>query len=57
MLENSINNNVDLTPLVAKSIEKDIDTARIHLNNHVTAKEEILTIDKNCEYCQIYLKE
>lgn len=55
MLENSIN-NVDPTPLVAKSIEKDIDTARTHLNNHVTAEEEILTLDKNCEYCQIYLK-
>jgi hypothetical protein len=54
MLENSINNNVDPSPLVAKSIEKDIDTARTHLNNHVTTEEEILTLDKNCEYCQIY---
>jgi hypothetical protein len=57
LLENSIDNNVDPTPLVAKSIEKDIDTARTHLNNHVTTEEEILTLDKNCEYCQIYLKE
>ena len=57
MLENSINNNVDPTPLVAKSIEKDIDTARTHLNNHVTTEEEILTLDKDCEYCQIYFKE
>lgn len=57
MLENSINSNVDPTPLVAKSIEKDIDAARIHLNNHVTTEEKILTLDKNCEYCQIYLKE
>jgi hypothetical protein len=57
LLENSINNNVDPTPIVAKSIEKDIDVARTHLNSHVTTKEEILTLDKNCEYCQIYLKE
>jgi hypothetical protein len=57
MLENSINNNVDPTPIVAKSIEKDIDVARTRLNSHVTTKEEILTLDKNCEYCQIYLKE
>ena len=57
MSGNSINSNVDLTPIVAKSIEKDIDTARTHLNSHVTTKEEILTLDKNCEYCQIYLKE
>jgi hypothetical protein len=48
MLENSINKNVDPTPLVAKSIEKDIDTARTHLNSHVTTEEEILTLDKNC---------
>jgi hypothetical protein len=52
VLENSINNNVDAAPLLAKSIEKDIDTART-----VTAEEEILTLDKDCEYCQIYLKE
>ena len=57
MSGNSINSNVDLTPIVAKSIEKDIDTARTHLNSHVTTKEEILTLDKNCEYCHIYLKE
>jgi hypothetical protein len=57
MSENTINNNVDPTPVVAKSIEKDIDVARTHLNSHVTTEEEILTLDKNREYCQIYLKE
>jgi hypothetical protein len=57
MSENTINNNVDPTPVVAKSIERDIDVARTHLNSHVTTEEEILTLDKNCEYCQIYLKE
>ena len=57
MSENSINNRIDPTPIVTKSIEKDIDMARTHLSSHVTPKEEILTLDKNCEYCQIYLKE
>jgi hypothetical protein len=57
MLENSINNIIDSTPLLARSIEKDIDAAKTHLNNHVTIEEEILTLDKSCEYCQIYLKE
>jgi hypothetical protein len=42
---------------MAKSIEKDIDAAKTHLNDHVTIEEEILTLDKSCEYCQIYLKE
>ena len=57
MLENSINNIIDSTPLLARSIEKDIDAAKTHLNNHVTMEEEILTLDKSCEYCQIYFKE
>jgi hypothetical protein len=57
MLENSINNIIDSTPLLARSIEKDIDAAKTHLNNHVTIEEEILTLDKSCEYCQIYFKE
>jgi hypothetical protein len=57
MLENSINNIVDSTPLLAKCIEKDIDAAKTHINNHVTIDEEILTLDKSCEYCQIYFKE
>jgi hypothetical protein len=57
MLENSINHMIDSMPLMAKSIEKDIDAAKTHLNDHVTIEEEILTLDKSCEYCQIYLKE
>ena len=56
-LENSINNIIDSTPLLAKIIEKDIDAAKTHLDNHVTTEEQILTLDKNCEYCQIYFKE
>jgi hypothetical protein len=35
-------------------VEEDIDAAaRTHRKNHVTNEEEILTLDKNCEYCQI----
>ena len=57
LLESSINENADPTPLVAKSIKNDIDAAKTHLDNHVTIEEKILTLDKNCEYCQIYFKE
>jgi hypothetical protein len=56
LLESNINENVDLTPLMAKSIKKDVDAAKTHLDNHVTIEEKILTLDKNCEYCQIYFK-
>jgi hypothetical protein len=57
MLEDSINYNGDPTPLLTKSIEKDIDAAKTHLANHVTIEEEVLTLDKSCEYCQIYFRE
>jgi hypothetical protein len=56
MLEDSVNNTIGMIPVLAESIKEDIDTARIHLNNHVR-EEEILTQDTNCEYCQIYYKE
>jgi hypothetical protein len=54
MLENSINNIIDPAPLLTRIIEKTL-TQQKHLNNHVTIEEEILTLDKNYEYCQIYL--
>jgi hypothetical protein len=57
MLGNSINNIINFTPLLAKIIEKDIDAAKTPLDNHVATEERILTLDKNCEYCQIYFKE
>jgi hypothetical protein len=58
----SSNGNVDddltdYNPLLLKIIENDVDAAKTHLNNHVTTEEEILTLDKDCEYCQIYFKE
>jgi hypothetical protein len=56
-LDDSISNNRDPAPLLAKSIEKDIDAAKNHLTNHVTIEEEVLTLDKSCEYCQIYFRE
>jgi len=57
MPENSINDIIDPTSLLAKIIEKDLDVAKAHLDSHVTTEEQILALDKNCEYCQIYFKE
>jgi hypothetical protein len=61
MLIESSNGNVDddltdYNPLLLKIIENDVDAAKTHLNNHVTTEEEILTLDKDCEYCQIISK-
>jgi hypothetical protein len=61
MSEHTGNDNLDSTtidynPLLLRNIVKeDVDAAKNHLDNHVTIEEEILTLDKNCEYCQIYL--
>jgi hypothetical protein len=54
--DNLDSTTIDYNPLLLRSIVKeDVDAAKTHLNNHVTIEEEILTLDKNCEYCQIYL--
>jgi hypothetical protein len=53
----NLGGTIDYNPLLLRSIVKDVDATKTHLNNHVTIKEEILTLDKNCEYCQIYFKE
>jgi len=53
----NLGSTMDYNPLLLRSIVKDVDAAKTHLNNHVTIEEEILTLDKNCEYCQIYFKE
>jgi len=53
----NIDDTIDYSLLLLKSIVKDVDAARTHLNNHVTIEEQILTLDKNCEYCQICFKE
>jgi hypothetical protein len=55
--DGNLDSTINYNPLLLKSIIKDVDAARTHLNNHVTIEEEILTLDKNCEYCQIYIKE
>jgi hypothetical protein len=52
-----LDGTIDYDPLLLRSIVKDVDAAKTHLNNHVTIEEQILTLDKNCEYCQICFKE
>ena len=57
MLGNSSNNIIDFTPLPAKSIMKeDVDAAKDHLNHYVTIEGDILNLDRDCVYSQIYFK-
>ena len=39
------------------SIKKNIESARSHLNYHVTEEGRIISLDKKCEYCQVYMQE
>jgi hypothetical protein len=48
---------IDYNLLLLRSIMKDVDAAKTHLNNHVTIEEQFLTLDKNCGYCQIYFEK
>ncbi len=38
-------------------IRRDMNTAYVHIDRHVTAQGEILKLDSDCEYCKIYLLE
>lgn len=52
MSSDGINNSLaDFSPLMLKSIEKDVDAAKTYLKSHVTTEEEILALDENREYC------
>ena len=35
-------------------IQNNVNRARTHLNDHVTLTGEIISLDKQCEYCKIY---
>jgi hypothetical protein len=45
--KSSIDGTIDYNPLLLRSIVKDVEGAKTHLNNHATIEEEILTLDKN----------
>jgi hypothetical protein len=38
-------------------VESDVKLAASHLKNHVTENGTMINLEKNCEYCQIYLNE
>jgi hypothetical protein len=38
-------------------IMQDIRSASFHLADHVAKDGDILTLDANCEYCQVYINE
>ena len=42
--------------IMAGSIASELETASSHLRNHVTREGKILGLDKDCEYCLVYLE-
>jgi hypothetical protein len=59
-LHTSIIRNIGIGNVSEKtisSIKKDIEKARSHLNCHVTEEGTIISLDKKCDYCQVYIQE
>ena len=59
-LHTSIIRNIGIGNVSEKtisSIKKNIESARSHLNCHVTEEGRIISLDKKCEYCQVYMQE
>ena len=38
-------------------IMQDIHSASYHLEHHVTQDGNVVELDLNCEYCQVYIEE
>jgi hypothetical protein len=48
---------VSINEAVQQQIKRDIDQAKNHLKCHVNPKGDVLLLEKNCEYCQVYIEE
>jgi hypothetical protein len=48
---------VSLYEAVKHQIKRDVDQAKMHLKYHVNNKGQILELQQDCEYCQIYFEE
>jgi hypothetical protein len=51
------NEVISINQAVKHQIKREVDQAKIHLNDHVNSKGKVLELHKYCEYCQIYLEE
>jgi hypothetical protein len=36
-------------------IKREVEQAKIHLNDHVNSKGKVLELHENCEFCQILM--
>jgi hypothetical protein len=48
---------ISINETVRRLIKRDIDQATAHLKDHINPKAELLNLDENCEYCQVYIEE
>ncbi|MFL6408506.1 MAG: hypothetical protein ACJ71F_15760 [Nitrososphaeraceae archaeon] len=48
---------ISINEAVRRQIKRDIDQATAHLKYHISPKGEVLNLDGNCEYCQVYIEE
>jgi hypothetical protein len=48
---------LSINEAVKHQIKKEVDQAKIHLNNHVNSNGQVLELHGDCEYCQIHFEE
>jgi hypothetical protein len=56
-IKQHMSDELNIGHVISKTIKKDIEPAYKHTKNHITAQDEILKLDRHCEYCKIYFEE
>jgi hypothetical protein len=51
------NELISINEAVKYQIKREVDQAKIHLNNHVNSKGKVLELHDDCEFCQIHFEE
>jgi biotin synthase-like enzyme len=51
------NEVISINEAVIYQIRREVDQAKIHLNDHVNSKGKVLKLHEDCEYCQIHIEE
>ena len=51
------NEVISINEAVTHQIKKEVDQAKIHLNDHVNSNGQVLELHGDCEYCQIHFEE
>jgi hypothetical protein len=51
------NDLISINEAVKHQIKREVNQAKIHLNNHVNSNGKVLELHDDCEFCQIHFEE